>query len=154
MIDRLWRWSLQLAYWLALVFWFIFRPRGRGVMVAVWFDRRILIIQNSYKRCPTFPGGGLLANESARQAAARELAEEVGLHIPPHALNRVGRFRYQADFKRDRIDLFEVELNSRPALQIDHREVTAANFQDPRQAQQMTLFPVAATYLQHRAAPR
>ncbi len=152
--DRIRQWCFQLAYGLALAFWFVFRPRGRGVMVAIWFDGRILIIKNAYKRCPTFPGGGPHAGETARQTAARELAEEVGLTIRPNALTWVGQYPYLDEFKRDRIDLFEIELSERPSLRIDNREVIQAEFIDPVNAQRLPLFPVAEAYLRHRAAPR
>jgi len=154
MSDRIRQWCFQLAYWLALVFWFVFRPRGRGVMAAIWFDGRILIIKNSYKRSLTFPGGGPHAGESARQTAARELAEEVGLTIRPNALTWIAQYRYNDEFKRDRIDLFEIELTALPAVRIDNREVIQAEFMDPAYARQLPLFPVAEAYLRHRAAPR
>lgn len=53
-------------------------------------DSRLLLFRNSDDSWPRpywlTPGGGVDAGESDREAAARELAEETGLRLPPERL--------------------------------------------------------------------
>ncbi|GBC60440.1 NUDIX hydrolase [Desulfonema ishimotonii] len=148
--DILWQWALTLAYRVLLCFWFVFRPRTRGVHVAVWHDGRVLLIRNSYKPGYTLPGGCLKSGEKAVRAAARELCEEVALRVSPNALHFVGAFPNPHEFKRDTIYLFEITLPDRPAFRADQREVAEAAFISPSQALRLSLFPTVRRYLQHR----
>lgn len=127
-IDGLWRIGLWIAYRLALVYWFLRRPVTRGAYVAVWCREELLIIRNSYKRQVTFPAGGPRHHEPLLECAVRELREEVGIVAEPAQLRLVGEYLNPGEFKRDRCQVFELHLADRPALQIDRREVVAAEF--------------------------
>lgn len=127
-LKRLVRPLLVIAYRLALAYWFVFRPDGYGVYVAVWSNERVLIIKNSYLSEWTFPSGGLKAGESAATAAARELREEVGIAVEPEDLMCSGEFLSLSEFKRDHCTAFEIEYDVEPDFQVDEFEVVDAKF--------------------------
>jgi len=54
------------------------RPHSHGALVAIWWEERLLLVQSSYRDTLSLPGGGLEAEETALQAAVRELAEGTG----------------------------------------------------------------------------
>ncbi len=110
------------------VFCFIFRPRTRGVCVAVRFEDQVLIIKNSYHHKHTLPGGYVKRGESFRAAAVRELKEEVGLEIRPEQLSRGLTVPLQIEFKREMMTFFELKLARRPLITVDNREVIWARF--------------------------
>lgn len=56
------------------------KTRRDGALVVVSRDDTILLVRNTYGlRQWTFPGGGLKSHESPKEAARREVHEEVGL---------------------------------------------------------------------------
>ena len=71
-------------------------------------------------------GGGIERGETARDAAVREMREEIGVDPPPAALRELGRVRN--GFRRvDEIDtLFEWRVDRLPGVTIDDREVVWA----------------------------
>lgn len=122
------RLALKVAYQLALIYWRIFRPTGRGAYVAVWHDGCVLAIRNSYKPGWTLPAGGVGHSESVEDAAARELLEEVGILVDAGRLQPVDTFVSRSEYKTDQSTVFEVEMNEMPLVVIDEREVIEAEF--------------------------
>lgn len=62
-------------------------------VVVTTTDGRALLIERGkdpHKGCWALPGGRVDAGETSRDAAARELAEEVGVYVAPHELKQVG----------------------------------------------------------------
>lgn len=59
---------------------------GAGVL---FFDneRKVLLVQPTYKGTWEIPGGVVESNESPRDAAIREVKEELGLQLRPDAIN-------------------------------------------------------------------
>jgi hypothetical protein len=49
-LDALMRLFYRLAYKVVTGVWFITRPTIRGVFVAVWYQTRILIVKNAYRK--------------------------------------------------------------------------------------------------------
>jgi 8-oxo-dGTP diphosphatase len=131
LIDRAW----QIVYWagfrVARLWWRLRRPPHDGAVVAVWLDGRILVVRQSYRRNPSWPGGGIQPNEAPREAARRELAEEVGLSVHAEDLGPARELDVIWDFRRDHVRIFTLHLHEAPALRIDWREVVAARFVDP-----------------------
>lgn len=121
---------LTIAYRMALVYWRIARPKAYGAFVAVWHEGRVLTIKNSYKPKWSFPGGGVKTTESAIQAAARELREEVGIKVGGDSLSIVEEFICHSEFKEDHATAFEIVLEAEPKVQVDGREVIEARFID------------------------
>jgi 8-oxo-dGTP diphosphatase len=63
-------------------------PKKRMSAGMLLFDKkgRLLIVQPRYKKTWEIPGGTVEANESPRQAAIREVEEELGLSCEPTRL--------------------------------------------------------------------
>ena len=115
--------------------------------MAVWFEDQLLLIRNSYKRQLTFPAGGCKRNESAIQAAVRELREETGIFASENNLVHAGQFESYSEFKSDRSDVFELNLESKPSIQVDRREVVSFEFATLQDAKQRNVAPVVRLYL-------
>jgi len=54
---------------------------------------------------------------------------------------------YPGEFKKDRVSLFEIEMDAEPAIRIDNREVIRADFRTPEQALKEDLFPILRDHL-------
>ena|SRR5215472_3536521 len=153
-MARLHRAALWLAYRVLLVGWFVFRPRRRGVFIAVWHRGRLLAIRNSYRDWLALPAGGPKRGESTLDTAVRELCEEVGISAHPEALRFACELPSRFEFKRDRCSFFELELDERPAFRPDGREVIWADFVTPEEALAARLAPPVRAYLEARLAER
>ena len=146
-MNFLYRLGLILAYRLLWIYWFVCRPRTRGVNVAVWHRGRLLLIRNSYRRGLHLPGGNPKLRESEAEAAQRELAEEVDLHVTPGQLRPAGSFINRHEFKHDRVSFFECHLAAPLPVRIDQREVVWADFIPPQAIAPHDLSPCLEAYL-------
>lgn len=143
--DRGW-WIAYRAAYLGLRVWWRLRPvPHRGALVAIAVDGRLLLIRNSYRRGWTFPGGGVESGETSRDAAVRELREELGLGIvldgKPTLVSGIWEGR------PDSVDIFDLALPAAPALRLDYREVIEARFVTPAELRTMALTGPAAAYV-------
>jgi len=132
--DKFFRAFFRVAYVLMRVFCFVFRPRTRGVCVAVRYEDKVLIIKNSYYHKHSLPGGYVKRGERSRLAAARELKEEVGLNVRPEQLILEWQGLMQIEFKREIMTFFDLKLTNPPLVKIDNREVVWAEFVPLKQA--------------------
>ncbi len=132
MMDRLWRLAYRLGFRAARLWWRLRRPAHDGAVVAVWLDGRILAVQQSYRANLSWPGGGIRRGEAPRDAARRELREELGLDVRPDDLVLAREMVVDWDFRRDHVRVFELRLRAEPDLRTDNREVVAARFVEPR----------------------
>ncbi len=64
--------------------------KSDAAVVAVWHAGGVLVVEHSYMRGLTLPGGHIRSNEIPVLAAARELEEEVGLVIAPAEIRFFG----------------------------------------------------------------
>jgi len=149
---RLHRAALWLAYRALLIAWFLFRPRTRGVFIAVWHADRLLAIRNSYRSSLALPAGGVRRSEAPRDAAVRELLEEVGIAVARDQLRFVCEIPSTFEFKRDRCAFFEVSLPMCPEIQVDGREVVWARFMTTGEILREHPIPAVRTYLEARQA--
>jgi len=154
LIDPLMRMAYRGAYTLALGYWFVRRPETAGTLVGVWQGRKVLLLQNSYKRVFSLPGGGMHRGESPRETGARELREEVGLSFAPSELREVFEARGTDEYKRDRCYFVELEVQAPPTLALDNREVVWAAFIDVDTALQRPLAQMVRAYLEEAARRR
>jgi 8-oxo-dGTP diphosphatase len=145
--DALLRVAYRGAYSLAMAYWFVRRPEIHGVFVGVWCGRRVLLLQNSYKRHFSMPGGGPHRGESHLQTALRELHEEVGLTASASALRAAFDVVDTGEYKRDHVFFLELELDVEPPLDIDQREVVWADFIDAEAALRLPLSSPIRAYL-------
>ena len=152
-VDKLWRFALWVAYRLLLVGWYVFRPKRHGVFGGVWHHGELLVIRNSYRSWYALPAGGVRRGENSAHAALRELREEVGITATPDVLRFVGDISTTFEFKRDRCSFFEIELDARPNVSVDGREVVWAGFLTPAEALEQRLAPPVREYLQRRGTP-
>lgn len=147
--DRLWQRFYQLAYLVLRCFWFVFRPKGEGTLVAIWYEGCLLLIRNGYRRGYSLPGGGRHSGESARRAGIREIREEVGLHLNANQLRYRGTVLNTRERLRDHCAYFDVHLSKAPRIEIDGREVVEAIFVPPAAWHAYPLTHQARSYM-HR----
>jgi 8-oxo-dGTP diphosphatase len=145
------RFAYRSAYWAARIWWSIRRPRTFGAVVALWNDGRILLVQTSYRRCYTLPGGFIKPGETAREAAARELAEELQLFIPPATLELgwTGSMRFES--REDTVTIWELLFDAPPPVRVDGRELIWAGWKTPAEARSLSLLPHVREYLASRS---
>ncbi len=142
------------AYSLAMAYWFVRRPKTEGVFVGVWHGRRVLLLQNSYKRFFSMPGGGAHSGESHVQTGLRELREEVGLTLNAPNPRAVFDVVDTGEYKDDHVYFLELEVDTEPPLTIDRREVVWASFFDVDAALELPLSPPVRAYLTEAARRR
>jgi 8-oxo-dGTP diphosphatase len=146
-IDRLWQLAFLVAYRLALLWWFVRRPPHRGALVALWHDGEILLLRSSYRRGWSLPGGGIARGESARDAAARELREEVGLAVAAASLHEAQAVELVCEYRPNHTTIFELAMAQRPTLRLDNREIVAAAFRPPDAVDLAEVGPHIGRYL-------
>jgi 8-oxo-dGTP diphosphatase len=148
--DLLHRLVYRGAYRAMRLYWAAVHPRTHGALVAVWHAGEILVVRTSYLPYHSLPGGYVRRRETGRQAAARELREEIGLAVRPEdlvpALDRTHRW----EGKRERIEIFDLDLPARPSLAIDGREIVEARFMRPEQTLALDLFPPGRAVIARR----
>ncbi|MDQ6775420.1 MAG: NUDIX domain-containing protein [Actinomycetota bacterium] len=85
MVDRAWVLSrfYRVAYQLARAYWFVARPKQRGVKCAITRGDEVLLVRHTYgdRRSWDMPGGAIKRREAPLDAARREIREELGLSI-------------------------------------------------------------------------
>ncbi len=131
-MDRFWRLAYRVGFRAARLWWRLRRPAHDGAVVAVWLGGRILAVQQSYRSNLSWPGGGIRRGEEPREAARRELREELGLEVAPDDLVLARDVVVEWDFRREHVRVFELRLRAEPVLRIDNREIVAARFVEPR----------------------
>ena len=72
-------------YWLAALLYEgwrrLVRPHTHGALVAIWCEGELLLVETSYRRSWSLPGGGIEQCETARQPLARELPGHVRCYL-------------------------------------------------------------------------
>jgi len=152
MINALIRAVYRLAHWGLRLLWFIRRPETTGALVAVWYQGRVLLVKNSYRPQLTLPGGYIRPREDRRTAAARELREEVGINVQPKRLVHAYHGTHVFEHRQDTLDIYELNVDAEPNVQVDDREVVRAEFHTPSDALGMTIVPHLDEYLSQRIA--
>ena len=152
MINALIRAVYRVAHWGLRLFWFLRRPETTGALVAVWHRGRILLVKNSYRPQLTLPGGYIRPREDRRATAARELREEVGIQVQPKRLVHAYHGTHLFEYRKDTLDIYELEVDADPKVQIDDREVVLAEFRTPDEALRMKIVPHLEEYLSQRIA--
>jgi 8-oxo-dGTP pyrophosphatase MutT (NUDIX family) len=148
MLNALWRSVYRIGYLGARATWRLRHPSHRGAVVAIWHTGRILVVQQSYRSMPCWPGGGISPGEEPVEAARRELQEELGLVTSRESLVLAREIEVDWEHRRDHVHIFELTLPALPDLRIDHREIIAADFVSPLDLLQRTdIPPYIAIYL-------
>ena len=100
-------------------------PRRPGVAVVIWHDKQVLAVQHSYIRGLGLPGGAIDAGELPKEAAIREMQEELGLDISSDDLQPCG--------SRRNTEVYRIELKALPDIHVGNREIIEAFFMDPEE---------------------
>ena len=141
LVDRAFQLGYKVAYRLMRTAWRLTNPLTHGALVLIWSRGEVLLVRNSYVSYYSAPGGFVKPHEDARDAAQRELLEEVGLQVPPDALRLALELTHPWEYKRDHVKVFELTLDERPVVNVDHREVVEAVWVAPQDALNMDVFP-------------
>ena len=119
-------------YWLAARLYetwqLLARPHNHGALVAIWHQRRLLLVQTSYRHGLGLPGGGLERRETARQAAVRELAEELGLRVTPGELVDPWQITEHSARGKNTVTIFTLRVAREPQIHLDGLELVAAHW--------------------------
>ena len=140
-LDRSFQLAYKVAYRMMRFYWGLRRPATHGALVTLWNEGQLLLIQNSYVSYRSLPGGYVGRFETGAEAAVRELREEIGIVASTDQLKKVYDEVKDWEGKRDHVEVFRLELGSRPVIQIDHREVVSAGWYSPHAALELDLFP-------------
>ena len=131
---------LQIASWTYELYRLIRKPNTHGSLVAIWLSNQLLMVQTSYRRGYGLPGGGIQAGESARDAAVRELHEELGLAIESNWLQDPWTISERQPGGLNTVTIFALlwdqhQTNSiHPPIEIDQLEIIAATWMSREQA--------------------
>ena len=140
---------LQLAAWGYELYRLIRRPHTHGALVAIWHKNKVLMVQTSYRRGHGLPGGGLELGETAREAAVREVNEELGLAIESSWLQEPWTITERQPGGRNTVTIFSLNWsqlattpdmgNGLPGLEIDQLEIIATAWMSRNEALQQHL---------------
>jgi ADP-ribose pyrophosphatase YjhB (NUDIX family) len=151
-IDRAFQLGYKVAYRLMRTAWRLTNPLTHGALVLIWSRGEVLLVRNSYVPYFSAPGGFVKSGEDARAAAQRELLEEVGLEVAPDALQLALELTHPWEYKRDHVKIFELALDERPVVHVDHREVVEAVWVAPQEALRLNVFPPLKRVIQEKLA--
>jgi ADP-ribose pyrophosphatase YjhB (NUDIX family) len=139
--DRVVQLFYFVAYRAMRVYWRVRHPSTKGALVAIWSRGQVLLVRNSYLRYYSAPGGYVRPQENAREAALRELLEEVGMSARAEDLELALDVTHEWEGKRDHVQIFNLKVDERPVLRIDHREVVEAAWFAPGDVLGLDVFP-------------
>lgn len=117
----------KILYPFAKIYWRIFKPITFGVRVILIKNNQILLVQHTYLPGWMLPGGTVKFEEDFKEAAQREIKEELNLEIKN--LRFFGIYKMNLEGKRDHIFVFICdELKNTSQLKIDKKEISDSNF--------------------------
>ncbi|HEY8946920.1 MAG TPA: NUDIX hydrolase, partial [Polyangiaceae bacterium] len=133
-LDRSFQLAYVAAYRMMRVYWAVRKPNTHGALVLLWHEGEVLLVRNSYVRYHSLPGGYVRKHETSRQAALRELAEEIGVIARAEQLEPLLDEKNDWEGKRDHVEIFALEVSERPVVRVDRREVVEASWHSPEAA--------------------
>jgi 8-oxo-dGTP pyrophosphatase MutT (NUDIX family) len=151
-VSRIWGIVLSIIFHCARIVFSVTKTQVRGTLVAIWYKGRILLIQKSYRKVWSLPGGLLNKGETLEQAAVRETFEEVGVSLNEKDLVFIAELQGELG-PCDRVNLFEVQVNGPVDVEIDGREIVTAEFVQPDKALERDLYHHVEKYLRLHAEP-
>ena len=128
------------------------RPHTHGALVAIWWEEQLLLVETSYRRSWGLPGGGIGRGETARQAAVRELAEELGLRVEAEQLRDPWSITERTAGGLNTVTIFRLQAEQRPAVTVDELEIVAYHWLGRQEALAQVLPSHVRSYLLQHAA--
>ena len=116
----------KLGFPIIKIYWFIFRPKIRGVKCVIQYQNKLLFVRHSYGTGRwTFPGGKIKSDESAETAVKREVQEELGIEL--HAVVDFGEIYNEIYHKKDTITCFTARVENEE-FKVDGEEIIEAKW--------------------------
>jgi ADP-ribose pyrophosphatase YjhB (NUDIX family) len=104
--------AMRLAYAGLRTYWFVARPRVVGVKCVLTHGEDVLLVRHTYgNRAWDLPGGTVRRREVPRDAAEREMHEELGRRIEDWI--SLGELFVNTDHHDDNLHLFQARIQDR-----------------------------------------
>ena len=118
----------RFSYPVAVLGWFLVRPRIQAAACIVDYDGRFLLVRHTYgdRDKWAIPGGNVERGEDAITAARREILEEVGLSLGE--LAHVTELLFVDHFKSVHLSVYRATAKS-DVVTIDRGEIAAYQWQ-------------------------
>lgn len=114
------------AYWLLHPALSVYMRLSRRTRVAIVCNDKILLVQSWLSSGDWYlPGGGVHKKEPPIVGAAREIREELALHINPSQLQSIATVTFKQGLIRYEADVFYTQLSKKPAIVMQQSEVSA-----------------------------
>ena len=92
----------KLANSIRRIYWYIFRPKTKGVKCLIEYNDQYLLIQTSYSgNYWTLPGGGVGLFETPEKSIRREIKEELNIKLKDIKL--LGFYTSSIEYKQDTV---------------------------------------------------
>lgn len=150
LLDRMFQLAYVCAYQLMRTYWRVRKPTTHGALITLWNRNEVLLVRNSYVSYYSLPGGYVHSGETGAEAARRELFEEVGVTATPDQLRLVHEETHTWQGKQDHVQIFAIDVDARPEVKVDYREVVEAKWWAPEQALKLNLFPPLRRTIEQR----
>jgi 8-oxo-dGTP pyrophosphatase MutT (NUDIX family) len=126
---RVRRVAIRIAYAGLRTYWFLARPRIVGVKCVLIHGDDVLLVRHTYgKRGWDLPGGTVRRREVPRDAAEREMHEELGRRIEDWT--SLGELYVNTDHHDDNLHLFQARVEDRE-LDLNLTELAEAGWFAP-----------------------
>jgi 8-oxo-dGTP diphosphatase len=127
------------------------RPHTHGALVAIWHRQRLLLVQTSYLRSLSLPGGGIERGETPLQAAVREVAEELGLRVAAEELQNPWQITETSARGQNTVTILAWQADHLPEIRVDGLEIRACQWLSREEALMRPLVSHVREYLQATA---